>query len=274
MRLNSKIAWGLAWAGLALVVAVPSADFLTRQFGPPGGPAVLAAGEKPATPVAATPVAAARDAVTTVKTDKGIKIVPAPTAPAASTDPVEKYLSTGKPLPDYISDRDTVAAAPPAPAKTAKPAAPVITAPVAVASVPPPAIVPPRMPLPLSARPKPLPVKPAAAAPQPEPAVIVDEATVTSGIPRNGDPRDPDGWDTESLRDYLERRGILDGADAPAPPRSRATVTQRDATGSDYDPDGFYLSDGPNADRTDRQTRRDRILRMLDASDDGDFTLF
>ena len=33
MRLNSKVTWGLAWAGLALVLAVPSADYLTGQFG-------------------------------------------------------------------------------------------------------------------------------------------------------------------------------------------------------------------------------------------------
>ncbi len=33
MRLNSKVTWGLAWAGLAVVVAVPSADFLTGKVG-------------------------------------------------------------------------------------------------------------------------------------------------------------------------------------------------------------------------------------------------
>src|SRR6185312_3041800 len=33
MRLNSKLTWGLAWAGLAVVLVVPSADYLTGQFG-------------------------------------------------------------------------------------------------------------------------------------------------------------------------------------------------------------------------------------------------
>ena len=33
MRLNSKVTWGLAWTGLAVVLAVPSADFLTGTFG-------------------------------------------------------------------------------------------------------------------------------------------------------------------------------------------------------------------------------------------------
>ncbi|MBN8903560.1 MAG: ATP-binding domain-containing protein [Rhodospirillales bacterium] len=41
MGLNSKLTWGLAWAGLAVVLAVPSADYLTRQFGGKAATAAL-----------------------------------------------------------------------------------------------------------------------------------------------------------------------------------------------------------------------------------------
>jgi hypothetical protein len=77
---------------------------------------------------------------------------------------------------------------------------------------------------------------------------------------------DSANWDSESLRQYLERRGLLEGDS-----RSRAVVTERDA--DEYDPDGFYLSDGPN---NDRLTRRERILRMLEeeGDDPADLTLF
>ena len=48
------------------------------------------------------------------------------------------------------------------------------------------------------------------------------------------------------------------------------TVIQRPSP--DYDPDGFYLSDGPNGSKA---TRRARIERMLEEqSDDPGFTLF
>ena len=33
MRFNSKLTWGLAWAGLAVVLVVPSADYLTGVLG-------------------------------------------------------------------------------------------------------------------------------------------------------------------------------------------------------------------------------------------------
>jgi hypothetical protein len=191
--------------------------------------------------------------VTTVKTDKGLTIVPA--GSPVPSDPVDKYLGTGKPLPDYISGDDA------AKADDAKGA---IVAPEV-----------PRMPLPVSARPGPL-AAPAPATSTPDSTVIVDESTLTGSLPEPVGPVPPspivddfDNWDTESLRQYLERRGILEGGEEPA--RSSATVTQRD---EDYDPDGFYLNDGPNSDRTNRETRRQRILRMLEDDDGGEFTLF
>ena len=79
---------------------------------------------------------------------------------------------------------------------------------------------------------------------------------------------DSENWDTDGLRDYLERRGILDNGGGGD--RSTATVTERD---SNYDPDGFFLSEGPNNDRTTRPTRRPRNQLILEEDDDG-FTLF
>jgi len=266
MRLSPKLTWGLAWTGLALVLAVPSADFLTGQFGKDGrNAAVLTSDVEPVQTASVEPAAPAKTTkVTTVKTDKGIKIVPAGSTPAAgaSDDPVEKYLAKGKPLPDFISDGD------------APQTDEVKTEDTQVAIVTPA----PRLPLPATARPRPMMGPPAPTAPiatQPD-AVIVDESTLTGSLPEPVGPVPPspivddtDNWDTESLRDYLERRGILEGGDEPA--RSSATVTERD---NDYDPDGFYLNDGPNSDRTSRETRRQRILRMLEDSDGGEFTLF
>jgi len=261
MRLSPKLSWGLAWTGLALVLAVPSADFLTGHFGKDtGSAAVLTSDVEPVKTAAAGPAKTTK--VTTVKTDKGIKIVPAGSSPVAdSNDPVEKYLAKGKPLPDFISDGD-------ASQNTADEAEDTQVAIVTPA---------PRLPLPASARPKPMMGPPAPSAPVAQPdAVIVDESTLTGSLADPVGPVPPspvagdfDNWDTESLRDYLERRGILEGS-AEAE-RSSATVTQSD---NNYDPDGFYLNDGPNGDRTSRETRRQRILRMLEEDDGGDFTLF
>lgn len=264
MRLNSKLTWGLAWAGLALVLAVPSADFITSRLGAAPGTAVVMTSDT--TPVTGKPTAPAETPttkVTTVKTDKGIRIVPTATGTtAASDDPVDKYLSSGKPLPDYISDGDAPADTAPATREETK-----------VAAVEPVPVNLPRMPLPASARPSPLPAMPAAS--QPEPVVIVDETASTGSIalpPADPMVDDSANWETESLRDYLERRGILEGD----PSSSSVTVTERNVAPppNNYDPDGFYLSDGPNGDRTQRLTRREQILRMLEEGDEDGFTLF
>jgi hypothetical protein len=262
MRLNSKVTWGLAWTGLAVVLAVPSADLITGGFGQGrDSAAVLTSDVEPVktasvTPVEPTPV----KTVTTVKTKNGISIVPAGSAPPAA-DPVA---STGAKLPDYISDGE-------------KPAA----APTQVASLPEPAVAP--TPFPSWARPK-------AAAPiaaptvtsptittSPEPVVIVDDTQTgsivvpdsTGPVPPSPIVDDSENWDTESLRDYLERRGILEGGNE----RSTATVTERSTT---YDPDGFYLNEGPNNDRMTREERRRRLQRLFEESggDPDSFSLF
>lgn len=272
MRLNSKVTWGLAWTGLAVVLAVPSADLLTGGFGAKDKAAVLTSDVEPvktatATPVEATPV----KTVTTVKTKNGISIVPAGSVPPASADPVDKLLSTGKPLPNYISND--------------KPAATVVPTETQVASIDPT----PPTPFPSWARPKAAPVEvvttPAVTTPvvttptakTPEPVVIVDENTLTGSIAQPTTPLPPaaivddsQNWDTETLRQYLERRGILEGSESN---RSTATVTERSTT---YDPGGFYLSDGPNSDRVAREKRRQRVEQLFEESNDdpADFTLF
>lgn len=278
MRLNSKVTWGLAWTGLAVVLAVPSADFLTGGFGAKDKAAVLISDVEPvktasAAPVEGTPV----KTVTTVKTKNGISIVPADSVPPASADPVDKVLSSGKPLPSYISND--------------KPAATALPTETQVASIDPT----PPTPFPSWARPKAAPdaivkapttTKAPAATPTvvttptaktPDPVVIVDENTLTGSIAQPTNPVPPaaivddsQNWDTETLRQYLERRGILEGSESN---RSTATVNERSTT---YDPDGFYLSDGPNGDRVAREKRRQRVEQLFEGSNDdpAGFTLF
>jgi len=263
MRLNPKIAWGLAWAGLAVIVAVPSVDFLSGR-GATDTAAVLApAPEKTAAPkpVAVAEVPAKTTSVTTTRTANGVIITPAGSPPPA--DPVEAFVKSGKTLPDYISDGEApaVAATPPAPA-----------APTQVAAIDPTPVVTAPMPFP---RPV-FPATPKAAAPlAAEPVVIVDETAVTGSLGTPAGPKPPApivddtaNWETESLRQYLERRGILEGGSADT--RSRATVTQRPSDA--YDPDGFYLSDGPNNARQERQRRLYQLFE--DSGESPDFTLF
>jgi hypothetical protein len=69
------------------------------------------------------------------------------------------------------------------------------------------------------------------------------------------------------LTRYLEQNGLIDGASADG--RSSASVTIVQRPSSDYDPNGFYLSDGPN---NSKAQRRARILRMLE--DNGDVSWF
>jgi hypothetical protein len=263
MKLNSKLTWGLAWTGLAVVLAVPSADFLTGKLGGQGSAAVLTSDVEPVKTAAITPAdPLPASAVKTVKTKNGISIVPpGGTAPAA--DPVDKVLSNGKGLPVYISDGKT-------PAKTETQVA-------AIDPTPP-------TPFPSWARPKAAPVVTApvittpATTTSPESVVIVDDTTLTGSIdqPARVVPPAPivddsANWDEETLRQYLERRGILEGGGNEG--RSTARVTERSTT---YDPDGFYLNDGPNGDRSTRETRRQRLQRLFEESnDDPDgFTLF
>ncbi len=286
MRLNSKLTWGLAWAGLAVVLAVPSVDFLTGQFGgKANSAAVITSTTDPVKPAAAAETKTA--SVTTTVSKNRVTITPngtlETTASTLGADPVDKLIKSGKALPDYISD-----GAAPAPAKApvlaVKPALPDTTevanmAPAIVAPIPFPA-----RPLVLDRQALPKPVLPRST----QPVVIVDDAVVEDTPPMQLDvPADriatsdgpvppvaiPDDWRTareRRLQRYLETNSLID--DGAPDGRSRASVTIVDRPAPDYDADGFYLSDGPNKSRA---ARRARVEQMLDDDEDeSGFTLF
>ena len=259
MRLNSKVTWGLAWTGLAVVLAVPSADFLTGRMG-----------DNKAAVLTSTTDPVKTASVTTTKTANGVIITPAG-APVA--DPVDKLIKTGKPLPSYISDGTTPAA------------------PTQVASIDPVATPTAPTPFPSWARPVAAPKQVVAAPKQvivksTEPALIVDDSGVigqqasvaptapaASSVPRPPAPivDDSANWDSETLRQYLDRKGLLDGA--LASDRSSASVTTVERPSGTYDSDGFYLSDGPNGDRARRRARVNELF-LDDQGDDTGFNLF
>jgi hypothetical protein len=120
MMLNSRVTWGLAWAGLALVVAVPSADMVAAQFSSRQAMVVdeVPAKQKPAVEQVAliAPIPANRpanrDQVAAAK-----PAAPVVTTAAAGNDIVDRFVSTGKKLPSYISGGDTAAVETPAPTK-------------------------------------------------------------------------------------------------------------------------------------------------------------
>jgi len=303
MRFNSKLTWGLAWAGLATVLVVPSADFLTGQFSGKGRTttAMLTSTTDPVKTGAVKTGAKQTASVTTKVTKNGVSIVPNTTAPAASTqvasnsaaapvlDPVDKLVKSGKKLPDYISNGDdtTTTGSITTTAKT-----PAVTSPqtstTQVAAIDPAATATPPVPFPgrpadlaRSVLPKPVDTRST-------PAVIVDEQALATqeatDIPDQLDVGDgagpvppagiPDDWRTvrqRKLLRFLEQNGLIDGASPDG--RSSASVTVIQKPSPDYDPDGFYLSDGPNDSKA---ARRARIERMLEeqGDDESGFTLF
>jgi hypothetical protein len=285
MKLNSKVTWGLAWAGLAVVLAVPSADYLTSQFGLKGpSAAVITSTTDPVTTGTSKAPALERTAAVTTKVTKtGVKIIPAgsPKPALTTNDPVDKFVNSGKSLPDYISDGDS--------GQTAK-AAPVLGAPAdeptQVANLDTSATLAPPMPFPR--RPPDL-VRPTQPTPA-EPRVIVNEGALpvddgavpfdeSDGMPDQlavtpDGPLPPAGIEDDwrgardrRLTNYLEQNGLIDGGSADG--RSSASVTVVERPSADYDPTGFYLSDGPNNSKAKRRARIERLLE-----DDGDVDWF
>jgi hypothetical protein len=224
MKLDGKVKGGLAWAGLVIVLAVPAADMI---FGKPTDSAAAVTSETAAT---ATDTKA-----------------PALKAPVAGTDPiqtasvdeapvVDKFLKSGKKLPSYISDADEVqpvANAAPATAPAVKPPV-AVTTPTTVATAP--AETPP-IPLPRSARPQGTQV---AALPADEKPLIIDQPTVkppqqaaVEPFPMSSDDEVVTGdqleeWDSGSLADYLERKGLM-----------------TEASSQTVDEDSFYIDEAP-----------------------------
>lgn len=263
MKLDGKLKGGLAWAGLVVILAVPAADIV---MGPRDGARSVSALPAEGKPAAAPAIPAAADPVETAST---------------ALDPVKSYLDKNKKLPDYISggtpDSAAVAAKPAGKPDLTLPQGGTATTPAtetaAVTETPP-------VPLPRSARPKPapelevasLPAVPAApasnSASEAAPLVLTqkEEARAKAGpsfpLSDGGDGstvvrNDADApvvggdqleeWDSGSLAQYLERKGLIDQSSPSVSSDNQAQAED------DYDPDGFFLDQGPN--RPERRRR-------------------
>ena len=218
MELRRQVTGALAWAGLVVIIAVPSAELVRAKFFSKGTASVTSdVAETPAVTAPAKPKAKpATVAIVPVAPQPALKtiVVPATTIATAPADgnAVKDYLSANKKLPDYItgstSAKPVTGPAPtqPLPAAVPVPATAVATiaplpAAVAPVVVPPSAVAPtgvanvdaqpiapdvPPIPMPASARPKP------AAAVMP---------TVTEA--------DLKDWKSGTLEDYLKAHGLL-----------------------------------------------------------------
>jgi hypothetical protein len=251
MKLDGKLKGGLAWAGLVVILAVPAADIV---LGPRDSartvtalPAETASVPKPA---ASLPKKAGTGATETAST---------------SADPVKTYIDKNKKLPSYISDggnASTSTASLSSGSKATLSATPaVVPATPAIAETPP-------VPLPRSARPKVTETEVAAlpAPAKPAPALILNEkeearAKAVTPFPlsdgsaptdtASADDEEPvvtgdqlEEWNSGSLAQYLERKGLID----PKPAQS-ADAEPAD----DYDPDGYFLDQGPNSKAAKRK---------------------
>lgn len=273
MKLNPKVTGALAWTGLVLVLAVPAADMLG---GKPEASVHLTSDTDQVKSASVTP--------TTNPVPKPVAVTPSTpkvaSVPAvASSDPVKDFVKSGKKLPSYISGNDTPVedVASVAPTKPLKPGtitvnpdgtisrpAPALsptTPSETVATIKPNLVAP--IPLPASARPRPQVQTATLPAAEEKPLIIEDEqVALRDAVEPLLDPAtpsiDPDNqpiisgdqleeWDSGSLADYLRRKGLMENA-------SSATVN-RD---SNYDPDGFFLDEGPNRDRRSRVIIIDR----------------
>ncbi|RUT35112.1 hypothetical protein EMQ25_03940 [Arsenicitalea aurantiaca] len=286
MKLDRRVTGGLAWAGMFLVLAIPSADLLAR----------LGDGEQPRAASVTPGVGAnaldgnALDARTETAT-----ITPAtapaadaatPTRPNRTGDPVADFEASGRPMPSYISGggetpaRTETASRPEAPAPTpnrviqpagpsatavtpdgravtpapatgtastnpATPASPTPAQPAdqRTAALPQPGTTPTApVPMPASMRPA-APVQqqqavlpPANTTPNSsatftrDAPLVIDEAEVAARERSTGPiPPAPiitsdqlQEWDSGSLADYLERRGLISrggGSSASSPPQ-------------------------------------------------------
>lgn len=254
MKINPKVTGALAWTGLVLVLAVPAADML-------GGKPEAKANLTSDTSQVTTPVAK----------PAGKPTVPPIETASTSGDAVTDFVKSGKTMPSYISGNDApavdAASTPKAPVKKPgtvtinpdgtihKPATtPATSTDPDVATINPNLVAP--IPLPASARPKPQTVT--TLPPVEDAPLIIDESTVASTGPVppediessdqfvTGD--ELEEWDTGSLADYLERKGLMSNTSQAAP------------SSSQYDADGFFLSDGPN------NPRRSRVIINDDAT--------
>lgn len=251
MKIDRRISNGLIWAGAAIVLGVPAVDLLSAQFAGEATPQVATAMPQAQTAEAApAPVAAPAPAAPREAPKEAPKPTPAPApvaqpaAPAASANGVvDSYLQSGRELPSYISDAPASTAAPaPTPALTTPvqpaPAAPAPSQPepTEMAALPPAKVAP--VPMPLSMRPRPV------------EAPLVVETPVAVNRPAVVPPpmgevtaADLADWETGPLSEFLAQR-----------------ARERGGAASDYDPNGFYLDQGPNS----RQRQRSWVVGPAD----------
>jgi len=247
MQIDRRIINGLAWAGAALVVLVPAADYVSRALKAPAPQLAVVQEEEPApalvAPPATTPakpevaVSAPAPAPAPVESRPAAEpavAAAAPTERVAGGSAVDTYLQSGRKLPSYISDSAATSAATPAvapsaptvtpPPVAATPAAPAETPRVETAALPQ-KIAP--VPMPLSMRPRSVERPVVVATPPAVEAPLIIE-TPQQPVVTADDLRD---WESGPLADFLAQRG-----QGP-----REVVVPED-----YDPDGFFLDQGPN----------------------------
>lgn len=267
MQLNSRVAWGLAWAGLALVIAVPSVDAITSQFSRDASTLVVDDAAGMAAPRARktalvapipAPRPASRNAVAAAK--------PAATAPVAvasnSADPVDRFVSAGKQMPSYITG-DVVDPAPskptpvPAPAQVAatpdKPVTwgeskwgvsggkdPLTSQPQTVTSVaslsPQPELVAP-VPMPASMRPK----TQVAARPAVTPGIDPQTVASFNGGSDRVTARDLQDWESGPLSEFLAKRQQTKRFPQQQAQRAQQYDPQADGDFVEYDNSPQYL---------------------------------
>lgn len=279
MKIDRRVTNGLAWAGVLLVVGIPTADLLSAQFMGESAragvqpPAQIAAvveriapipaplSQRPAAPVAtpamevaavtptrpAAPVVSATPAKPIEQVAVSTPAKPAATTtvrPAAETaSVVDAWLNAGKALPSYITDESStptqVAATPGrtpivTTPTTTSPVAPAVVDPIQVASIQQPKVAP--VPMPLSMRPHPVAATPVAVV-RPSTDLIVAPSTNGPRPPANIDADDLADWESGPLSEFLAQRQAQAGQGPNAP---------------QYDEDGFFLDEGPNAPRRPR----------------------
>lgn len=287
MQIDRRVTNGLAWAGVLLVVGIPTADLLSAQFlgdptpaptaqiaqiavveriapipaplsqrpaAPVARPDVQVAAVTPAKPVVVAPPAMPAVQAAAVTPAKPAVAAPAAANPAAQTaDAVNAWLDSGKALPSYITDES--AAAQPTQIAATPPTRGLIvttpaTAPDGIDPVQVASIQQPKvapMPMPLSMRPSPVAVVRPAANTMPV-AVVGPNNDLIVATPGAG-PRPPADITAQELEDW--ESGPL--AEFLAQRQgSRAEVT--------HDDDGFFLDEAPNR----QPRRRDRVIGPAD----------
>ena len=217
MQIARRITNGLAWAGAVLIVAIPAADAALRQFGPTDTPQIAVVEEQPAPAPAVEP----EPVETAAPTPEPDPVATATASPqTAGSDAVDSFLQSGRDLPSYISDgsqteRTESAALTPADESVAEPATTPELEPVA--ALPTKAVT---FPTPVSERPAPVP----RSAVTTQPPLVIDQPDIVVTA------EDLEDWESGPLSEFLARQQA-----GPAP------------VSPDYDPDGFFLDEGPNS---------------------------